>query len=998
MVKKFSSKLGELTSSAQQLGSVAELVGADKVAKKVGQAQQVAGQVQSAVQLGSAVVSRVQSLGGNSSAVTAAAGSIPGIASVLSLLQKSPTGLQFTLTCQNQPDGTFQVLEFAHQERYNSLYELDVLVTSKEAALDLSAVLDNRASFKIWTNGEVQRQIHGMVTAVEQGDSGFHQSYYRLQLAPDMWRMRLRRNSRIFQAKTPVDIVEQLLKEHGISQYAFMLRQAHPAREFCVQYQESDFDFVQRLVAEEGIYYYFEQQESGTTLVLSDDAQTLDNSKALSLPYNLNKGAQLQAQSISTFSRSERVRPSHVQLKDYTFKNPNWTAQFSQQAQDIQHQRSVYEHYDFPGRFKDSSQGEAFTRYRLESLRNDAHEGWGKSNSGAIQPGVLLALTAHPNPHLNTYWQPVAVKYNGQQPQAAEQEAGDGATTLHTEFSFVPRHQTWRPLQQVKPRVDGPQIAMVVGPKGEEIYCDNFGRIRLQFLWDRDGQSDDHSSCWIRVTQPWAGKGWGMLAIPRVGQEVVVDFLDGDPDQPIVTGRTYHATNMPPGALPANKTQMHLDSQTYKGGGYNGILMEDATDNQRLDLRAQKDMNTYVLNNKQTQVNGQHIEQVAKKQNISIQGHRKKEIAKNEFSRVALNNVVNISGNKKTVVNKQLLVSSKNGDICLSTGGSRITLTKAGIVAIEGSGKITVNGQNALYLNQQKVSEPPSPMRDLLAMTIALSNSVASSQPDSEKDEALLGALLSQDVYHDKAGELPEGVKRLSDDELNELGVDIKLLRNDNSGFYAAVYQKNGTYFLAYRGTEMTSKADIKADYEGGVGILNRQFVFAQDLAVNLQENLPHNSRMITVGHSLGGELASIGALSTEVTSYTYNSAGLHPKIQKALNIDQVSTDKITAFYANNDLLNLGQNNRKAVGVTALMIDGLASHPDYSFNPSSIRLLEEYALDEYDIPLDIKRDAFGVFTQGNIPEVVGKKVKINSNSGHSITPEFIQGIKEYYEK
>ena len=241
---------------------------------------------------------------------------------------------------------------------------------------------------------------------------------------------------------------------------------------------------------------------------------------------------------------------------------------------------------------KTKTKVKAFTQYRLESLRTDAHQGWGKSNSAQLSVGGLLQLTNHPNASLNTLWQISRIVYRGNQPQALEQEGGDKATTLENEFEFIPRHQSWRPMQLTKPRVEGPQIAIVVGPKDEEIYCDKFGRIKLQFLWDREGQYNDHSSCWIRVTQPWAGKNWGMIAIPRVGQEIVVDFLEGDPDQPIVTGRTYHATNMPPDALPAAKTQMNLMSQTYKGGGYNGLMMDDATNNQRLDLHAQKNMNT----------------------------------------------------------------------------------------------------------------------------------------------------------------------------------------------------------------------------------------------------------------------------------------------------------------------------------------------------------------------------------------------------------------------
>ena len=304
-----------------------------------------------------------------------------------------------------------------------------------------------------------------MVSSFEQGDSGFRQTFYRMEINPELWRLGLRRNSRIFQNESPIDILQSLLTENGVTQYRFDLRHEHPPREFCVQYRETDLAFLQRLSAEEGLTYYFEQDGGQTKLIFSDDAQTLNNGNAVSLPYNLNKKAQLQETVVTAFNRSERVRPSEVKLKDYTFKNPSWTAEFDKVAGDANNQRSGYEHYDYPGRFKDENQGKAFTQYRLESLRTDAHQGWGTSNSAQLSVGGLLQLTNHPNASLNTLWQISRIVYRGSQPQALEQEGGDKATTLENEFEFIPRHQSWRPMQLTKPRVEGPQIAIVVGPK-----------------------------------------------------------------------------------------------------------------------------------------------------------------------------------------------------------------------------------------------------------------------------------------------------------------------------------------------------------------------------------------------------------------------------------------------------------------------------------------------------------------------------------------------------
>ena len=694
-----------LTSAAdlsQQVSSLGELAGANKVVQKTEKIQKRLSQIEKAKSLGEAGLKKIQTLktsahqqaisspgivesgkGLSSSSASSLATSLPsslggGLDAISSFLNKSPSGLQFTLQAGSLPPNTFKVVSFEYREAYSTPFEINLLLSSPQSAVNFSDVLDNQATLSIWRNGELLRSVSGMVSSFEQGDSGFRQTFYRMEINPELWRLGLRRNSRIFQNESPIDILQSLLTENGVTQYRFDLRHEHPPREFCVQYRETDLAFLQRLSAEEGLTYYFEQDGGQTKLIFSDDAQTLNNGNAVSLPYNLNKKAQLQETVVTAFNRSERVRPSEVKLKDYTFKNPSWTAEFNKEAGDANNQRSGYEHYDYPGRFKDENQGKAFTQYRLESLRTDAHQGWGKSNSAQLSVGGLLQLTNHPNASLNTLWQISRIVYRGSQPQALEQEGGDKATTLENEFEFIPRHQSWRPMQLTKPRVEGPQIAIVVGPKDEEIYCDKFGRIKLQFLWDREGQYNDHSSCWIRVTQPWAGKNWGMIAIPRVGQEIVVDFLEGDPDQPIVTGRTYHATNMPLDALPAAKTQMNLMSQTYKGGGYNGLMMDDATNNQRLDLHAQKNMNTKVLND----------------QSASVGNNRSLDVTGNDSTTIGKNRTLNVKETESTTVGKGRKVTVSTGDDSKTVSSGNMNET------VNGNRKVEVKGDQSLTVAQ----------------------------------------------------------------------------------------------------------------------------------------------------------------------------------------------------------------------------------------------------------------------------------------------------------
>nr|WP_319938620.1 type VI secretion system tip protein VgrG [Xenorhabdus sp. psl] len=607
-----------------------------------------------------------------------------------------PSGLQFTLTAGGLPPQTFVVTDFTLTEGFSQPFSLSVGLASADAAIDFPAVLDRSATLTILQEGVEQRSITGMVARFEQGNTGLHQTTYQMTVRPDLWRTTLRQNSRIFQQQDISTIVTTLLKEHGIRDVVFSLRHPHPEREFCVQYQESDFAFLQRLTAEEGIFYFFECGNGRNTLVFADDAGSVP--PGIVIPYQPGEGSTVGDPSVGSLTCSAQVRPAQVELKDYTFKNPAWAAEFRAQMKEESLQEMYYEHYDYPGRFKDEVHGAAFTRYRLEALRNDAVTGQGSGNAIAVQPGRLFTLTNHPRPDLNQPWQVVSASHAGSQPQARETASGDSGTTLHSHFSFIRHNQHWRPAPLPKPIVDGPQIAKVVGPAGEEIFCDPYGRIRLQFPWDRYGNSDDHSSCWIRVTQPWAGQGWGMLAIPRIGQEVVVDFLHGDPDQPIVTGRTYHASNIPPGALPGSKTQMAFRSKTHKGEGYNELLFEDSKGSERLSLHAQKDMHTTVKDNQSLVVE-------AGNRTLTIQkGHETKKVEQGNLSEEicqtrstdASSVVVVTEGVKGEEPGTQFYKAANA--ITLMVGSSQIQLDTEGIALAFNNNQILINAEG-VFIN-----------------------------------------------------------------------------------------------------------------------------------------------------------------------------------------------------------------------------------------------------------------------------------------------------------
>ncbi|EFK3948493.1 TPA: type VI secretion system tip protein VgrG [Escherichia coli] len=286
-------------------------------------------------------------------------------------------------------------------------------------------------------------------------------------------------------------------------------------------------------------------------------------------------------------------------------------------------------------------------------------------------------LTGHPQANLNREWQVVASDLHGEQPQAVPGRRGSG-TTLDNHFAVIPADRTWRPQPLLKPLVDGPQSAVVTGPAGEEIFCDEHGRVRVKFNWDRYNPSNQESSCWIRVAQAWAGTGFGNLAIPRVGQEVIVDFLNGDPDQPIIMGRTYHQENRTPGSLPGTKTQMTIRSKTYKGSGFNELKFDDATGKEQVYIHAQKNMNTEVLNNRTTDVINNHAEKIGNNQAITVSNNQIQNIGVNQIQTVGVNQVETVGSNQIIKVGSNQV--EKVGIIRALTVGVAYQTTVGGIM------------------------------------------------------------------------------------------------------------------------------------------------------------------------------------------------------------------------------------------------------------------------------------------------------------------------------
>ncbi len=550
----------------------------------------------------------------------------------------------------------FEVVSFTLEEGLSQPFKLELELVSHHPAIDFYRTLDLAAVFTIWRNDTPVRYVHGLVSLFQQGDTGFRRTRYTAVVEPTLKRFDLRSNWRIFQAQTVPEIITSVLAEQKLTDIRNEICFEHQPREYCVQAGETDLDFIARLAAEEGLLYTFEHRADGHTLVLTDRVGglgTIGTHTDCPVIYQPMSGGDALEPALNRFHYTEQVRTAVQVQRDYTFTHPRYNQQHTATGdQDLNNQHKDYERYDYPGRYKRDIAGKPFTKTRLAALRNDAKLAHLEGDDERLQPGLAFDLNDHPREDFNDRWRTIAIKHEGKQHTSLQEESfGSGLGTSYTlEASAIRWTSDWKAPLRSKPCIDGPQIATVVGPPGEEIYCDEWGRVKVQFPWDRSDKNNDQSSCWIRVAQGWAGATWGAMAVPRVNQELIISFLDGDPDQPIAIGRTYRQTNLPPYELPKHKTRMTIKSRTHKGSGFNELRFEDELGHQEVFIHAEKDKNVHIKNNNGIFVGNDRKERVEHNETVSIGDHRTENVGQNETISIGANRSVTIGGNKAETI------------------------------------------------------------------------------------------------------------------------------------------------------------------------------------------------------------------------------------------------------------------------------------------------------------------------------------------------------------
>ncbi|PMX04310.1 type VI secretion system tip protein VgrG [Pseudomonas sp. FW215-R2] len=496
----------------------------------------------------------------------------------------------------------FKVLALEGSEAVSTLYAIKVELVSEVPDFDVESLLGQPAFLRFGLDGE---GIHGRIENVQAGESEKRLSHYGLTLVPELHYLQFSHDQRIFQNQTVPQIITQVLKRHGILADAFRFHvQTLPPRAYCTQYGETDFEFIQRLCAEEGIAWHHQHSAEGHLLLFTDDTVFLPTLRAT--PYRQDCGMVPEHPVVSRFSLHARTRTSHVTRRDYDLKRPHlllesrFSAGFTPRLED----------YRYPLAMENEKRGKQLARQALERHRADYETAEGQSNQPTLRCGYLFELTEHTRKKCNGLWQLLEVTHTGRQPQVLEESATnelkptDGFTQgYRNSFRAIPADVVFRPpLPAHRPPLVS-QTARVTGPKGEEIYCDEFGRVKIEFPWDRAELNSERSSCWVRVSSSWAGNGFGAVTPPRVGMEVVVTFLEGDPDHPLITGCVINRVTPAPYKLPEHKTRTVLRSRSSPDtGGYNELTLEDRAGQELVYLRAQRDMERQILHDSRLEV------------------------------------------------------------------------------------------------------------------------------------------------------------------------------------------------------------------------------------------------------------------------------------------------------------------------------------------------------------------------------------------------------------
>jgi type VI secretion system secreted protein VgrG len=592
-------------------------------------------------------------------------------------------------------------------EQLGRLFEYQLDVVSKDANIKLDDLLGQNVTVRL-KMGDDSRFFNGYVSRFCFVGMAENLYQYQITLRPWLWFLTRTADCRIFQNKKVPDIIKQIFRDHGFSDFEEKLSATYRDWEYCVQYRETDFNFVSRLMEQEGMYYYFKHEDAKHTLVLADSIEAHesvpDYEEVPFFPYE--ETLRRERDHIFDWFVAQEVQPGTYALNDFDFEKPKADLN-AKLKQPYGHSVDQFEVYDYPGEYLEKSDGDEYVRKRVEELHAQYQQVQGQGNARGLTTGCLFTLTQYPRDDQNKEYLITSATYELQSDEYGSAAAASAEQIFMCSFTAIDSAQPFRtPRVTPKPVVQGPQTAMVVGPKGEEIHTDKHGRVKVQFHWDREGAADENSSCFIRVSHAWAGKNWGAIALPRIGQEVIVDFLEGDPDHPLVTGRVYNEINKPPYELPANATISTFKTNSSKGGeGFNEFRFEDKKGEEQIFMHAEKNMDIRVKNDRFETIGHDRSLVVENDKKEHIKNERHEVVDSHHMEKIGADRNLNVEGKEAKAVADSLSLKV-SGDVIEEFGSNHSEQVssdyylKASNIVIEGTTNVTVKvGQSYIAID-----------------------------------------------------------------------------------------------------------------------------------------------------------------------------------------------------------------------------------------------------------------------------------------------------------
>jgi type VI secretion system secreted protein VgrG len=598
-------------------------------------------------------------------------------------------------------------------------YQLTLLSATKD--IDLDDVLGQMVSVKLMLPGDKFRHFSGYVTRMAQ--SGMVGRYYRYTATarPWLWFLTRTADCRIFQELTVPQIIEQVFADHPSADFdRSQLSSNYRKWTYCVQYRETDFNFVSRLMEQEGIYYYFRHDQNRHTMVLVDSTaahKPFDGYADIAY-VSPERVLRKDQERIDTWEIAREIQPGVYVQDDYDFEKPSASLR-TKKSVSRKYKESNYEIYDYPGEYVATADGNHYAAVRIDEYSTQFETALATTNAKGLCVGHTFTLSDQPRDDQNREYL-VADATHELEFSEYEGLPDPDPPSYRCRFAAMWAKQQFRPARTTpKPHVQGPQTAVVVGPKGDEIYTDKYGRVKVQFPWDRYGTKNENSSCWMRVSHPWAGKGWGMIAIPRIGQEVIVDFLEGDPDEPIITGRVYNAEQMPPYVLPGEMTKATTKTRSTKGGtqdNFNEIRFEDKKGSEQLFIHAEKNQDIEVENDEthwvghdrskkvdhdeKTHVKHDRTEKVDNNERISIGVNRTEDVGRDETISIGKNRTESVGENETVSIGKdQSLSVGKNQTLSVAENRNA-DVGKNESLTVEKDQSVIVNGKRTTSIGK----------------------------------------------------------------------------------------------------------------------------------------------------------------------------------------------------------------------------------------------------------------------------------------------------------